>query len=167
MNNQPCRPGGLLSLREFRHFQEYNWAEKHYIQSIQWIRMSYTYLLFVYPIWARTAIIQNRSVACSQWWRDPFCHWQDSWGEKSVSSHLCFTCLGGSIFSTFFVHELSRSNGVRLFVTPGTVAHWALCLWGSPGKNTALVCHPRPSPGGLPDPGLSSHLLCWQAVLYH
>ena len=125
----------------------YNWAEKHYIQPVQWIRMRYAYLLCVYLIWARAAIIQNRSVACSQWWRDPFCHWRDSWGEKSVSSHLCFNCLGGSVFSTFLVPVLSRSSGVPLFVTPWTVAHWALCPWDSPGKNTAVVCHPCPSLG--------------------
>ena len=36
------------------------------------------------------------------------------------------------------VHMLSR---VRLFVTPWTLAHQAVCPWDSPGKNTGVGCH--------------------------
>ena len=42
-----------------------------------------------------------------------------------------------SIFNAC-VHTLSR---VRLFVTPWTLAHQALCPWDSPGKNTGVGCH--------------------------
>ena len=36
---------------------------------------------------------------------------------------------------------LSCFSHIWLFVTPWTVAHQALCAWGSPGKNTGVGCH--------------------------
>ena len=36
---------------------------------------------------------------------------------------------------------LSRNSHVQLFGIPWTVAHWLLCPWDSPGKNTGVGCH--------------------------
>lgn len=48
----------------------YNWAEKYYINSIPWISRQYAYLLCVYFVRARVVTVQNRLVACSQWWKE-------------------------------------------------------------------------------------------------
>ena len=37
---------------------------------------------------------------------------------------------------------LSLFSHGRLFATPWTVAHQALCAWDSPGKNTGVGCMP-------------------------
>ena len=50
------------------------------------------------------------------------------------------------------------------FVTPWTVAHWLLCAWNFPGKNTGVGCHFQLQ-GSFLTQGLNPclfHFLHWQ-----
>ena len=59
----------------------------------------------------------------------------------------------------------SSLSGVQLSATPWTVAHWLLCPWDSPGKNTGVGCHSLLQ-GILPTQGLYSGLSDCRQILY-
>ena len=67
------------------------------------------------------------------------------------------------VFTCVCAYLLSH---VRLFATPGTVAHWAPLSMGF-SRQEYWGGLPFPSPGDLPDPGIKNqcllHLLHWQA----
>ena len=56
--------------------------------------------------------------------------------------------------------------GSNSFATPWNIACQAPCPWNSPDKNTGVSCHFLLQ-GIILTQGLNSHLLDWQAVLYH